>query len=202
MSGLVLRDFLEPLGFTTIVASDGQDEVERARQTQPDMILTDLVMPVMTGFEAVAQIRQIPEIKDTPIIAISASAFEMNVEESRLAGCDSFLPKPVDEHTLLDLLQALMNLEWEYEERVDETLHTAQTHDGDALIPPPVDTLEALYELVTVGFISQIKIVMEQLANQDQKYTAFAQKMIQFANVGDEHNMIRFVEAHLSHEKS
>ncbi|MCP5074856.1 MAG: response regulator, partial [Rhodobacteraceae bacterium] len=135
---LVLRDFLEPLGFTTILAADGQAEVEQARTTQPDMILTDLVMPVMTGFEAVAQIRQIPEIKDTPIIAISASAFEMNVEESRLAGCDSFLPKPVDEQKLLDLLQALMNLEWEYEERVDEALNTAQTLDGDALIPPPV----------------------------------------------------------------
>ncbi|MCP4935665.1 MAG: hypothetical protein GY927_16015 [bacterium] len=95
-----------------------------------------------------------------------------------------------------------MKLEWEYEESVDENLHTAQTRDGDALIKPPVDNLEALYELVTVGFISQIKIMMEQLVNQDHRYTAFAQKMIQFANMGDEHNMIRFVEAHLSHEKS
>ncbi|MCP4048776.1 MAG: response regulator, partial [Gammaproteobacteria bacterium] len=63
---LVLRDFLEPLGFTTILATDGRDEVEHARQTQPDMILTDLVMPKMTGFEAVTHIRQIPEIKDPP----------------------------------------------------------------------------------------------------------------------------------------
>ncbi|MCP4995727.1 MAG: response regulator, partial [Gammaproteobacteria bacterium] len=187
---LVLRDFLEPLGFNTILATDGRAEVEQARQTKPDMILTDLIMPVMTGFEAVSQIRQIPEIKDTPIIAISASTFEMNVKESRLAGCDSSLPKPVDEQKLLGLLQELMNLEWEYEELVDEALTKAQTLDGDALIPPPVETLEALYELVTLGFISQIKIMLAQIANQDQRYNAFAQKMTQFANVGDEQKMI------------
>jgi signal transduction histidine kinase len=64
---------LQPLGFEIILAENGQEEIDLARQTQPDLILTDLVMPVKTGFEAIQEIRQIPEITDIKIIAVSAS---------------------------------------------------------------------------------------------------------------------------------
>lgn len=72
----VLQSMLEPLGFKMSLANDGQ-EIDLTKQLKPDCVLTDLVMPVKTGFEAVKEIRQIPDLKDTVIIAISASVLDL-----------------------------------------------------------------------------------------------------------------------------
>ncbi|MDJ0573090.1 MAG: AAA family ATPase, partial [Pleurocapsa sp. MO_192.B19] len=116
---LLLLNMLEPLGFEIVMAENGQQAIELTQQLQPDLIITDLVMPVKTGFEAAQEIRQIPEIKNTPIIAISASVLEVDRHQSQLAGCDAFLPKPIDEPKLLSLLQEYLQLDWIYQE-VDE----------------------------------------------------------------------------------
>jgi len=68
--------------------------------------------PVMTGIEAVQQIRQISELRETVIIAASASVFEKDKENSRIAGCDEFLPKHVSANWLLDMIGTPLNLEW------------------------------------------------------------------------------------------
>ena len=176
---LVLTHMLEYIGFEISTANDGKEEVEQAKAIHPDIILTDLIMPVMTGFEAVQEIRQIPEIKDTPIIAVSASVFDMSKEESRLAGCDAFLPKPIDNQKLHVLLEQYLQVEWEYVEPSDTESQDFILHvDTEApLVPPPADELEILYELAMMGKMRRIKKQAALLQELDEKYIPFANKL-------------------------
>ncbi len=109
---LVLVNLLAPLGFEVTQAEDGRQGLAKAGEFHPDLILMDLRMPVMSGLEAVAAIRRIPGLKKIPIIAASASVLPEDQEESRLAGCDGFLPKPVQFDELLKMLQEHLTLEW------------------------------------------------------------------------------------------
>ena len=89
----VLMRMLAPLGFELKEAADGQEALEQAVAFQPDLIMMDLVMPVMDGFEATRQLRQVPALKTIPIIALSASVFEYTRQQSMEVGCDGFIPQ-------------------------------------------------------------------------------------------------------------
>ena len=138
---LVLQNMLEPLGFEVTLGENGQQEIDLIQETKPDCILTDLVMPVKTGFEAVKEIRNIPELKDVIIIAISASVLDMDCQKSRLLGFDSFVPKPVEEHKLFAALQEYLQLEWIYEDLAEShspnLLTTEATSNESFIVPPP-----------------------------------------------------------------
>ena len=111
----VVFNLLKPLGFEVIEATDGRQGVEQAQLAQPDLIITDLVMPVIDGFELMAQIRSHPQLKAIPIVASSASVFEADQHKSLDAGADSFLAKPVQADELLNTIQEHLSLSWMYE---------------------------------------------------------------------------------------
>jgi signal transduction histidine kinase len=108
----VVLDLLHPLGFKIIEAQEGQDGLSQAKEHQPDLIITDLAMPVMDGLEMTRSLREWDEFKNTPIIASSAFVFNYDRQQSHSAGCDDFLPKPVQATELFDLLQRYLNLIW------------------------------------------------------------------------------------------
>ena len=108
----LMSNILEPLGFKVVIAENGQEGLDMARQLQPDLILTDVFMPIKTGFVMALELRQIKGLKDIPIIALSASTLELVQEKSLLAGCAAFLPKPIDQHKLLAALGRYLHLEW------------------------------------------------------------------------------------------
>ena len=114
-SRLLLQDILEPLGFKILTAKNGQQGLQLARQNKPDLILTDIFMPIKTGFTLIAELRQDDDFAQTPIIAVSASSFEEIDRQSRAAGCNSFIAKPVDDRRLLNLLGRYLNIEWIYQ---------------------------------------------------------------------------------------
>jgi signal transduction histidine kinase/ActR/RegA family two-component response regulator len=114
-SRLLLLDLLKPLGFKVLTAENGQQGLQLALDHQPDLILTDLFMPIKTGFTLIAELRQRNDFAYTPIIAISASSFEEVERQSRASGCNSFVAKPIDEQRLLNLLGKNLNLEWIYQ---------------------------------------------------------------------------------------
>jgi CheY-like chemotaxis protein len=108
----LMSNILEPLGFKVVIAENGQEGLDLARKLQPDLILTDVFMPIKTGFVMALELRQIKGLKDIPIIALSASTLELVQEKSLLAGCAAFLPKPIDQHKLLATLGKYLHLEW------------------------------------------------------------------------------------------
>jgi signal transduction histidine kinase/CheY-like chemotaxis protein len=109
----VLMNLLKPVGFQVIEASDGQEGLFKAKSEQPDVILTDLAMPVMDGIEMTRQLRQVGE--EMPIIASSALVFEYDQRQSQEAGCDDFLAKPIQEEELFELLGRHLKMVWRYD---------------------------------------------------------------------------------------
>lgn len=110
----LLVDMLEPLGFEVLTAADGEQGFNLACQSQPDLILTDIFMPIKTGFALVWELQQTEKLKQIPIIALSASTVELVEQKSLLAGCVAFLPKPIEQQKLFSLLAKYLQLKWVY----------------------------------------------------------------------------------------
>jgi two-component system cell cycle response regulator DivK len=103
----MLKHRLLLAGFTVIVATDGAQGVAIATSEQPDLILMDLSVPVLDGWEATGRIKALTATKHIPVIAITANAMAGDREKAIAAGCDDFDTKPVDMPRLLEKIEAL-----------------------------------------------------------------------------------------------
>lgn len=97
---LMLKLALEMKGYRVIEATNGKQAVEYALQKSPELILMDLTMPVMDGWEATRRLRQYDRLRDVPIVAVSAHASDHLGEVAIKSGCNACIPKPVDDHVL------------------------------------------------------------------------------------------------------
>ncbi len=95
-------------GFDVSVARNGAEGIAMAAQDRPDLILMDLNLPVVDGWEATRRIKSSPETKDIPIIALSSHADPRHRERAMTAGCDDFEEKPVDFPRLVAKIQAVL----------------------------------------------------------------------------------------------
>lgn len=101
-----LRALLEAFGYAVLVAANGKEAVEAAVRTSPDLILMDIMMPVMDGFEATRQLRRLAKTVGTPIIAVTA--MEGADELALQAGADDYVRKPIDIRVLVAKLNTLL----------------------------------------------------------------------------------------------
>ncbi|KJH72860.1 hybrid sensor histidine kinase/response regulator [Aliterella atlantica] len=191
---LVLLDMLEPLGFDLVVAENGQQEIELARTTHPDLILTDLVMPGKNGFEAAAEIRQMLELSDTKIIAVSASSLSIEQHNWQEAGFTAFLSKPINEQHLLSLLQQHLQLEWVYAE--DPKMEVTPKSVA-SLVTPPQAEMEVLYELAMLGSMRKICDRANYLEALDAKYIPFAHTLKELAGEFQEKAIVSLIKKYL-----
>ena len=97
MEQMVLRD----QAFQIVVARNGREAIERAALEQPDLILLDVVMPEMNGFEACRRIRQLPVSRAVPIIMVTTRGEEQSVETGFQSGCNDYITKPINGAELL-----------------------------------------------------------------------------------------------------
>ena len=95
-------------GFDVREANDGQDALACLADFRPQLVLTDLMMPVMSGLELISNLRARPETADIPVVAITADATTQAEEQARRAGAADFITKPVDLPELLERLRNLM----------------------------------------------------------------------------------------------
>jgi CheY-like chemotaxis protein len=99
---------LEKRGFTVVLAVDGAAGIAQAKAEKPDLILMDLSLPVIDGWEASKQIKADPETSKTPIIALTAHAMASDREKCLAAGCDDFDTKPVELPRLLAKIDEIL----------------------------------------------------------------------------------------------
>jgi two-component system cell cycle response regulator DivK len=97
----ILRDLLTNVGFQLIEAETGPDGVEMAKMHQPDLILMDLQLPGIDGYEAARQIRADPRLSSVPIIAVTSYALSGDEERAFAAGCSAYISKPYSPRQLL-----------------------------------------------------------------------------------------------------
>ena len=95
-------------GYEVVLAVDGQQGVDMAAAQQPDLILMDMSLPVMDGWEATRRVKADPATKAIPVIALTAHAMAQDREQVLAAGCDDFDTKPVELPRLLEKIKALL----------------------------------------------------------------------------------------------
>lgn len=105
------RDLLVQLledDYEVVTAEDGAAGVEAAQREHPDLILMDLQLPVVDGWEATRRVKADPELRSIPVIAISSHVMPGDERRARESGCDDYLSKPLDESELFEKLEAFL----------------------------------------------------------------------------------------------
>jgi two-component system cell cycle response regulator DivK len=104
----ILRDFLTATGYIVIEAVDGVEGVAKARSESPDLVLKDIQLPVLDGYDASRQIKALPGLGATRIIAVSSFAMKGDEEKARASGCDGYVTKPYSPVQLLGLIRGYL----------------------------------------------------------------------------------------------
>jgi CheY-like chemotaxis protein len=99
---------LERKGYQVLVAMDGEQSVAKARSESPDLILMDMSLPVIDGWEATRRLKAEPGTRGIPVIALTAHAMAGDREKALAAGCDDFDTKPIDLQRLLGKIESLL----------------------------------------------------------------------------------------------
>ncbi|MCY7385135.1 MAG: response regulator, partial [Microcoleus sp. CAN_BIN18] len=183
----LLCRLLGRLGFEVAEAQNGQECLYKAVEFQPDVILMDLRMPVMDGLETARRLRQLPALKDVVLIALSASVFESTQEESILAGCNDFLPKPIEANHFLEQLRVHLGLEWIYQEsaqskkRKTPSLSPSGFPAYSALLPAAAESVAKILKLAAMGDIEEIFEESANLESLEPKLVPFVARLHQLA---------------------
>ncbi|MGD1717668.1 ATP-binding protein [Dapis sp. BLCC M172] len=174
----VLVNLLEPLGFEVSEAEDGRQGIEQMEALPPDLVITDLVMPVMDGFEMLKRVRHSETLKHHKIIVSSASVAQLDRQMAIDCGGDAFLNKPVDAKELFAILAKQLDLEWRYELSEDATdaqspSNSANTDDSQNIVLPPPEVLQSFFKLAQQGKVTKLRKNLESLTESDESYRNF-----------------------------
>ena len=193
---LLLKILLGTLGFEVEEADQGETALLKMAAHCPDLVITDLLMHPMDGYELTRQIRQHPDWQNLPIIASSASVYQTFQEKSLAAGCNAFLPKPLRTDLLLQLLAQLLALEWRYQP-VTGAVPAAQ---AVPLVVPDSQNLLVLNELVKKGKVQAIIAQLQQLAQQRPDLEAFTTEAQRLAQSFQMSKLKQFLKQHSPHD--
>ncbi|MGC1248385.1 MAG: response regulator, partial [Spirulinaceae cyanobacterium] len=179
---LVAVNMLARLGFQIAEATNGKESLQQVEEFKPDLVIMDLVMPTMDGFEAIYELRQSPQWQSLKVIASSASVFDNDKQKSVQVGADAFLPKPIDKSKLLEILQKHLQLEWIYQQQEQEKLQSKeQEQKQESVICLPIsEELQKLYDLARAGLINDILVQLDQLEEGNSNLKEFCQQIRQW----------------------
>jgi len=179
-SRFFIRDILNPIGFSIKEAVNGMDAVRKAYSFVPDLILMDLVMPVMQGIEATRKIRSIPTLKHTKIIAVSANISHDTQQECFKAGCDDYITKPVQVDELLELIQEHLNLSWTNDTQSNTESQDNLNIEKTPIVYPPRDAIETMNKFILSGRATRLKKLLVKISVDYPECVSFTRKANRF----------------------
>lgn len=202
----VLRNLLEPIGFSIAEAEHGEQALIQMRKTHPDLVITDLSMPTMDGFELIRQIRQDSDLAALKVIVSSASVSQLDRDMSLNAGGDDFLAKPIRADQLLNLLKQHLNLIWQTDERGNSP--EINQPWNSSLIVPPAAELEAWLQLAQSGRLRKLLAAAESFlqssgsepgeASGSNPYQPFIQEILSLVKQFKVEQLEELIQAALS----
>ncbi len=202
----VILSVLEPIGFAVVEAENGEYGLAKAAKIKPDLIVADLLMPVMDGFEMLRLLRSSESLKNLRTVVSSASVYEMDRQKSLDAGGDDFLPKPVQLDELFLILEKHLEIKWKY-------LDAASTETSEPLGPqsksnsplassamavPAPEDLALLLRLAQQGRLKKLTEEAKRIEKLDNSYTQFMLPILQFAKNFQADQIEDFLKQHIN----
>ncbi|WP_310834411.1 CHASE2 domain-containing protein [Aetokthonos hydrillicola] len=175
----IIYNFLQALGFQCFESNNGQEGLNIAIKIQPDLVITDLVMPIMDGFEMIKSLRALPQLNKVPILVSSGNVFDSDKAKSLAVGGNEFLPKPVEMDELLKYLQDYLQLDWVYAENrqaiTDTESNKFEYQNPQLMVVPPITELDKLWDLAMRGNIKGIQTLLTEIevSDRDSNFTEF-----------------------------
>ncbi|QIB32727.1 hybrid sensor histidine kinase/response regulator [Ancylobacter pratisalsi] len=170
----LMHELLVPLGFTVLSAADGVAALEMVRQWDPDLLLLDLSMPGLNGWEVVRQVRD-EGFARMRIVIISANVGEIHGNGLEANQLDDHIVKPVQLRGLLEKMEKLLDLEWIGEGEVADL--ATQTRVSGALQPPSGIHIDDLLKLGEIGYVRGIQAKLKEIENASPDNEAFVSHM-------------------------
>ncbi|BAY89012.1 MULTISPECIES: CHASE2 domain-containing protein [unclassified Tolypothrix] len=176
----LLINLLQQIGCRILEASEGKQGLALAKEYIPDVILLDLAMPNMDGFELMVHLQSQPQTRSIPIIVSSANVFEENRQRSLEAGATAFVPKPLQVEELLNALRSVLKVEWIYAQPAPQqsSAPLEQPLESEFVLPSQ-DILQHMYHLAMMGDIPAIEGIIEELVEQNSQYSNLANELKQ-----------------------
>jgi PAS domain S-box-containing protein len=172
----LLRNMLQMFDFEVREALNGEEGIMLWETWHPHLIFMDMRMPVMDGYKATRHIKNTERGRRTPIISLTASAFEENRADILAAGCDDFIRKPFQEHQIFDALSRHLGVRFLYAEEEPPGQEDGAENDGnvswltgETLAQMPDDWVEQLRKACILGDIDILYTLTEQIRPQHKK---------------------------------
>lgn len=194
----IIANMLEPIGFEIIEASNGLEGIEKAKEFQPYLSIVDIFMPEIDGLEMVKRLRYLPEFQNAIFIASSARVFEYDREKTYQAGCNDFLPKPIQTEILLEKIQRYLHLEWLYSESNIIPIEKNNNLDiksslPEILVMPTAAEIQKLLAAAEIGDFEEVEKEIAQIQKLNQNYAIFANTILEFTKEFDFEKIINLV---------
>ena len=172
----MLVDLLQTVGFVVAAAENGLDCLVLLDSFKPDLILMDVMMPVLDGNETTRRIRGTPAWGKVPIVAVTASASSDDEARCREAGADAFLAKPVEHDVLLRTIGTLLSLDWITGQPAADPAQPGDEEES-VLVAPPAEEMEVLWQMARIGDMREIRKRASYLHALDPAYAPFADRL-------------------------
>ena len=104
----IMRDLLGVHGYQTLEAGDGPVGMDMAQQHRPDLILMDIQLPTMNGYDVTRKLKEQDDTKDIPIVVVTSLAMKGEKDQAREAGCDAYISKPIDIHKFIETVKGFL----------------------------------------------------------------------------------------------
>ncbi|MCX5814707.1 MAG: ATP-binding protein [Proteobacteria bacterium] len=182
----MLVSVLEPLGFTVETAGNGEETVKKAATTKPDLILMDLLMPVINGHDALCRIRGDERLTHIKVIGVSAAVADRERTEEFAADCDGFIAKPVHIKALLEKLKGQLGIEWIEGEAEPVSLKE------EPVVMPSDDVLMEIIGLAERGDYTGLEGILSSLT--DDRHAAFRRRIRAYAKTYDDEGIINYIK--------
>ncbi len=178
----VVVQLLNMVGFKTIEAVNGQDAIEKFEKWSPDLILMDMRMPVMDGYEATRRIKLTEKGKQTPIVALTASSFEDERRKTAALGMQGHIRKPFRESELLGTIGDLLGIKYIYDDEITFSQDKVLIDDdafGENIAELPADLVLRMKEAIAVA---DIDLLIELIDSIDTNNSDLARHLLSLAN--------------------
>ncbi len=191
---LVVSEVLKPLGFLVIEAQNGREGLEQLDEYAPDLVITDIVMPEMNGYEFTRTIREFYS-KKLPILASSASVSLSDQSLAIAAGCNDFLEKPVDLEKLFLALQKYLHFDWICDSYPESNQESSLDPEEQEMILPTPQELQRIYEAAKIGDIETIEAEVKTLRAVNRKYHFFCDRVCTLAAEFEDQTILQLIES-------